>query len=297
MFIAELAFSASAPSPSSFSSTSSNSSAASTAPTALIFLGVDEISRSGCENDLIDLIGGMSDSPLRLPNGLRVAVLPIVTSLSQSRMTKQATLSTRPLSLISMPVFLPGAEKMFLRKLDLGPEFLPIIRYFCRSLGNPGRLLEVLYDQLMILSPGFRQALLSPAGSKLVNAILQDVIREVRGKCFFHFFSNKPKSLAFPVCHALLGHEIARGDLLAGCDMDPDELQQRGIFIGDASVKDGRIIPIMSALQVVTWAEFIEKDASCRELHPLAATLIKVLSIKPPFSGSTFEVFHAGMCA
>lgn len=283
-FIAELAF------PSSHS----GSLPVSKGPSALILLGVDEISKSKCEDDLLNLIGGISDAPLLLSNGMRVAVLPVVTSLSQLLLSKQTTISNRPLSLLPMPVFLPDAGSMLLKELQLEPHFYPIINAMCRSLGNHGRLLEILSEDLKKLHPGFLRALLNSNGSS-IDQILRSVVGDIRGKAYIKILVENAPAMTIPVCHALLGNQIGRKLELPGCPMTPDELQMNGIFIGDATCEQGVISPIMSPLQVFEWASRIVKDSSCPELHPLARTLKDVLSIELPFSGTEFERFHAGM--
>jgi hypothetical protein len=297
MFIAQLAF----PSSTTVSATASSSSAiVSNQPSAVIFLGVDEISKSMFEDELLKLVGSISDSMLLLPNGMRVAVLPIVTSLSQSLLAKQATLSNRPLSLVSMPVNLPGAADMMLQKLQLGPEYRVIIDALCRSLGNHGRSLEVLHDLLIPssihkLAYALRKDLLVDKESS-ISRILQAVADDNKGACNFQLLTDDAESMVMPVCHALLGSSIGRSKMLKNCPMKPDQLQMHGVFIGDATSKRGQITPIMSPFQVLLWARKLLKESVSSELNLLATKLVEVLSIQPPISGTDFERFHAGMC-
>ncbi len=290
-FIAELAFSAA--SSSSSSAASSTSAPVANGPSSVILLGVDEISKSKWENKLLNLIGSISDSPLILSNGLRVAVLPIVTSLSQTLMAKQETESSRPLSLISLPVHLPGAADMLVNQLNLAPDFLPIIRVMCRSLSNHGRLLEVLHDLLKSGSVYFQQ--LVAGRENAISSILRAVIADNRGSAYLGILTRSSRDMLLPVCHALLGTSLDRDERLQNCAWTPDQLQMNGVFIGDATSKKGNITPIISPLQLLLWSERLIARSDFSELHPLANALVDVFSIKAPFTWSKFESFHAGM--
>jgi hypothetical protein len=282
-FIAELAF----------ASSHSGSAPVSTGPSAVILLGVDEISKSKWENDLLKLIGGISDSPLLLSNGMIVAVLPVVTSLSQSLVADQELLSNRPLRLISLPVHLPGAAAMMLKQLKLEPDFLPIMNVMCRSLGNHGRLLEVLLDLLKPNSVHFKQ--LVAERENAISPILRAVIADFRGSTYFDILKGRPKAMLIPICHALLGTSLGRDDRLEGCLWTPDQLQMNGVFIGDATSEKRKITPIISPLQLLLWAEQVISRMDFLELHPLANALTVVLSIEAPFTWVKFESFHAGV--
>lgn len=298
-FIAELAFS---------SKESAVSASDSAAPprlpippqslSAVILIGVDEISKSECEHKLLKLLGRISDSPLLLSNGQRVAVLPIVTSLSQSLLAKLATLSNRPLSLIPMPVYLPGASDVLMQNLQLEQEYRPTIDALCRSLGNHGRSLEVLHDLLSPVSVhknafAMRMDLLNDKESA-IDRILNAVADDDKGASSFQVLTDDAKSLVMPVCHALLGSTLGRSKKLKNCPKTLDQLQMHGVFIGDATSKRGKITPIMSPFQVRLWADTILEENIDSELNLLATKLIEVLTLQPPISGTDFERFHAG---
>ncbi len=303
LLIAELAFPApSSPPSSSLSPTDISATAASssafTAESSyrVILLGVDEISKSECEVELLKLIGKISDERLLQ----RIVVLPIVTSLSQSLLFQGLTGTDRVVNFIPLPVYLPGADAMLMDKLKLQSRYAPIIETLCRSLGNHGRMLEVLHD---ILDP----ASTNPQSHALQTSFMRDegtavdpILRAVAahgGIHYFHLLGRNPASMIVPVCFALLGQSLCRDEPLQGCTMTPDELQVQGIFIGDAKSLPGHITPIMSHFQVLIWAEAArDRPWQSPELYLLANTLVEILSLKHPFSGSKFETFHAGMC-
>ena len=288
------------PSPSSSSASSDSAAIATTAPISqssfqVILLGVDEISKSKCEQELLTLLGQISDKRIRR----RIIVIPIVTSLSQRLVYEGLTGTDRVVNFIPLPAYLPGAAEMLMLKLGLHPNFGPMIKAICRSLGNHGRMLEVLHDILNPTSTNslFRalQASMARDEGNAVDSILRAVVAN-GGMHFFRDLIDLSTSLIVPVCCALLGQTISRSIFLPGCPKTPDQLQAQGIFIGDAESIPGSITPIMSHFQVIIWAETVRRQPSqSPALHALANSLVEILSLKYPLSGFKFETFHAGM--
>ncbi len=285
--IAELAFPISLPTLSSVASPASNADQHS--PTTVIFLGLDEISQSESEIELMPQLVSCANAPMYITGGRFVSILPIITSRSQSFMNQTTgDWFDHPKSPIPMPAYLPGADHVLLSQLQLGLEFLPTVRVLCRALGNHGRLLEVLHDLLQpaASSQVLRQTLLAE-NKNAIEVILRAVVADERGRFYFEMLQSDFKSLASPICHALLG-----------IDLQSEDLRMKGVFIGDAITRGdwlGGRIPVMAPLQVLVWSEQALAKSENAELRALAAILIDMFSIKAPFSSMSFEQFHSGM--
>jgi hypothetical protein len=293
-FIAELAFPASPSASSSAAAPASNADLPS--PSAVIFLGVDDITQSKCWLNVMPLLVGTSNSPMNIVGGRRMAVLSLITGRSQSLTFETGPWFDHPINFLPMPAHLPGADPSLLNQLQLGPEFLPTIKVLCRALGNQGRLLEILHDLLQPTASSLvlRQVLLAE-NENAVDVILRAVVADERGRIFFEKLQEDVKSMMYPVCHAVLGNELGRGEKIPGCSLTPDELRVNGVFIDNVITAGGLISPVMAPLQVLIWAEEFRANSEHPEQLALAGLLIEMFSIKSPFSCMKFEQFHAGV--
>jgi hypothetical protein len=235
----------------------------------LVLLLVDEIAKSLCEDDIMTLVGGVCDDSPRLADHRACFVLPVFTSLSETRMSKLLTGSRRPILPVLLKVPLVSASAAMKVRLQLPPAFDTLIDVLCRDVGYHGRMLESIVD---ILAPesafegSIRAELVTSADEPFQNLPhIYTLIRTHKAsRSYFSRIVQIADSLFHAICVCLLGKSVPLGsnilrklsDEASASDVGPsyDDLLEQGVFISNASTVNGFITPVISPLQLTWWA-------------------------------------------
>jgi hypothetical protein len=264
---------------------------------------VDEASKSDNENHVLQIVGSILDEPPRYSNDRQCRLLPVFTSLARYQFVKDCmTSSQRTILPIPLSVPLRSAPAALKDKLQLAVELYPLIDVLCRDVGYHGRMLEAIAS---ILAPGTMHR-------NLVNCRLDapfQCLKTIHTALLQHklsasFFSHLAQlSLTQAVCAALLGFTINREAKISTVAIDQhsdwtyENLQSHGVFIDDAGDTEGNIIPVMSPLQLVYWANKQDglpenKDDQLKKCF--FKQIMRTLSSETFYNWQTFERFHSG---
>lgn len=287
---------------SSTSAAHTGAATSSSSPPLLVLFMVDELTKSQREDDILRLIGDILDTEQTLHDGRRFTVLPVFTSLSQVRMTSLCSKSNRGFLVVPLPVPLPGASEALKSLLDLKPQQGVLIDALYRDVGGHGRMLEAIARTL---------ALGSDIRSRLDASYLSPLtfLREIHSHLMStetlssSFFKNLAGSefLVDAVCASLLGRLVSRRELVAPVEVNVsqwtyDDLQELGVFIGDAADAEGQIIPVMSPLQLTKWASSVSSGRpACHaddQFGVFLRSIVNMFSAESLYDWATFERFH-----
>ena len=293
----------------------------SAAEPVVVLLLIDEIAKSQSEDEILKLVGGILDQSPRLVDGRQCWVLPVITSLSGTRLKGLLTGSQRAILPVPLPVPLKSAPAAMKQILQLPAELDPLIDVLCGDVGYHGRMLEAIVDLLhSSKKPQLRTDVI--ANSHEPFRCLPEVYRLLYdhkcGEAFFRHIVEEPRELIDAVCVALMGLSVPRkakvlpagyrgtstniaiGQLPA-TEWTYDHLLSQGVFIGDAGTSSNEITPVMSPLQLVKWAHLMSalprgsfKKTPQMNLFLLAVT--RAFSSSDHNDWKTFEKFHHSMC-
>jgi hypothetical protein len=282
----------------------------------LVLLMVDELAKSNCEDKIIAAVGSILDESPRLADGRKCLVLPVFTSLHETKLTDLLTGSQRAIKKVPLRVALTSAPAAMKALLAAPPELHPLIDVLCNDVGCHGRMLEAIADLLHPTTKLWRDVNVFDHDPfrmlPLVHAALFDHPCSAE---FFRDLSQAPHVLINVVCTVLLGltvvrklpvapgqqHDVSASKVIGQLPMSQwtyDYLLSQGVFIADAGKSLNDITPVMSPLQLVKWADSMQR-ISFLELTPQMKLFLK--SIKQAFSASSvhnwenFEEFHHGM--
>ena len=295
----------------------------SAAEPVVVLLLIDEIAKSQSEDEILKLVGGILDQSPSLVDGRQCWVLPVITSLSGTRLKGLLTGSQRAILPVPLPVPLKSAPAAMKQILQLPAELDPLIDVLCGDVGYHGRMLEAIVDVLQSspTSPTDQLRIDVIANRREPFRFLPDIYRLLYehkcSKAFFFDIVRNPHVLINAVCVALLGRSIPRDmkvlpavlqsgashviGQLPATEWTYDHLLSQGVFIGDAGTSSNEITPVMSPLQLVKWAHLMSalprgsfKKTPQMNLFLLAVT--RAFSSSDHNDWKTFEKFHHSMC-
>ena len=304
MFIANHFFQATADA--SASVACADVSASSSSSPLLVLFMLDELAKSGCEDEILSLMGSILDPPLTLNDGRRFTVLVTVSSLSRTRMLSLCSKLSRSFRKVTLPVSLPSARDALMSMLELKPHQGVLIDVLVRDVGGHGRMLEAIS---LVLARGSEiRTRLDAATDQSPLTFLRDAHAELLShplsSAFFQHLSGSV-FLVDAVCNALLGRAVSRYQPIwphpqtVSAEISQwtyDGLQALGIVIGDASDSDVEIIPIMLPLQLVKWASSILISRAYSSVHSqfdvFLNSVLSIFSAENLYDLATFERFH-----